>query len=302
MTVAVLRMTRDLHFEGLATKRGPRALSERKMLMFGRIGPSSAIAVTLLLFVAIQPTYGWGARGHRIATRIAQDRLSPKAAAAVRELLNEGDTLVGIANWADHEGHDVVPASAPWHYVNIPITERRYDARFCGRNGCVVSKIHHYRKVLADRRAPRRERQLALLFLVHLVEDVHQPLHVGDNHDRGGNSTQVQFLREGTNLHRLWDSGVIDHTGTERVLADRVTARINAERVKEWSRGDVEDWATESLLLAQRAYFFPKGARQPIVSGTRLGEEYERLALPLIEDRLAQAGIRLANELNAIFP
>ena len=102
--------------------------------------------------------------------------------------------MVDIANWADGEGHEAVPGSAPWHYVNVPITATRYDARFCSGGDCVVERIKHFRSVLADRRAPLRDRQRALLFLVHLVADVHQPLHVGDHHDKGGNLTQVQFL------------------------------------------------------------------------------------------------------------
>jgi hypothetical protein len=248
------------------------------------------------------PAFGWGPRAHRIATRIAVQRLTPKAAAAVRELLHEGDTLVDVADWADHEGHDAVPGSAPWHYVNVPITAKKYDAKYCPERGCVVSKIKHYRKVLADRNAPRRERQRALLFLVHLVEDLNQPLHVGDNGDRGGNLTQVQFLGEGDNLHRLWDSALIDRSGqSERDWTDQVAALVTPEHVKEWSKGDVEDWADESLDAARRAYYYPVGAARPLPSGTRLGEDYARLARPIVRERLARAGVRLANELNEIF-
>ena len=166
------------------------------------------IAFAVLLTLA-SSALAWGPQGHRVITRIALARLTPKAAAQVRALLNEGDDLVDVCTWADHEGHDVVPGSAPWHYVNVPIDAPRFDAKFCPKGGCVVSKIKHYREVLADPKAPRKERQLALLFLVHFVEDVHQPMHVGDNRDHGGNDTQVQFDREGTNLHRLWAAAVV---------------------------------------------------------------------------------------------
>src|SRR4051794_20942755 len=134
------------------------------------------LTVLLACFVALivrtpATAWAWGAHGHRIATRVAESRLTPEARAAVRELLHQGDTLVGIANWADHEGHDVAPASGPWHYVNVPITATRYEAQYCAGGNCVVDKIKHYRSVLRDQRAPLRERQRALLFLVHLVED-----------------------------------------------------------------------------------------------------------------------------------
>jgi hypothetical protein len=109
-----------------------------------------ALAAALALPSAVQ---AWGPHGHRITARVAQARLTPAARAAVRELLHKGDTLVDISTWADDEGHDAVPGSAPWHYVNVPITATRYDPHFCSGGGCVVARIKHFRSVLVDRRA-----------------------------------------------------------------------------------------------------------------------------------------------------
>jgi hypothetical protein len=263
----------------------------------------SPLAIALALSLGFPPgARAWGPHGHRIATRVAEARLTPAARAALRDLLHEGDTLVDVSTWADEEGHDAVPGSAPWHYVNVPLGATRYDARYCAGGDCVVARIKHFQAVLADRSAPRRERQRALLFLVHLVEDVHQPLHVGDNRDHGGNQTQIQFLGEGTNLHRLWDSGLINAIDrNERAWVERITPLLTAENVRSWSQGSIEDWATESLLDAKKAYHFPAGARQPLMSGTRLGGDYVAFAQPILERRLAQAGVRLAHELNALF-
>lgn len=248
------------------------------------------------------PALAWGPRAHRIASRIAEARLTPEARKAVRELLHDGDTLVTVATWADEDGHDAVPGSAPWHYVNVSITSARYDARDCPAGACVVEKIKHFRKVLADRRTPKAERARALLFLVHLVEDVHQPLHVGDNHDRGGNQTQIQFRGNGTNLHRLWDTDIVNAVSRdERFWVDRIERLLSSENIRMWSRGTVEDWANESLQDAKAAYHFPQGTRNPLPSGTTLDNDYVAFARPMIERRLAQAGVRLANELNAIF-
>ena len=268
-----------------------------------RLRPSAVLAcVALTLATSPNSARAWGAPGHRIAARVAEARLTPEARTSIRELLNEGDTLADISTWADREGHDVVPDSAPWHYVNVPIAANRYESRDCSDRGCVVSKIKHYRSVLANRRAPRRDRQIALLFLVHLTEDIHQPLHVGDNHDRGGNLTQVQFLGRGTNLHRLWDTDLIREIDRdERAWVERIGRSISPKNVEDWSRGDVEDWATESLLEARKAYHYPEGSKQLIASGTRVGDDYTAFARPIIERRLAQAGVRLANELNAAF-
>ena len=250
------------------------------------------------------PAFGWGPQAHRVITRIALERLSPKASAAIRDLLNPGDTLVEVCTWADQDAYDVEPDSGPWHYVNVPIDAPRYEDKFCGRKGeCVVSQIKHFRKVLADAKAPRQDRRRALLFLVHFVEDIHQPLHVGDNRDRGGNLTQVRFFGDdGTNLHRVWDSGLMRHIGgNDRTWVDRVEPLITPDHVKTWSAGTVEDWANESLKAAKVAYLVPKGPKGPMPSGTTLGREYVEAAEPILREQMARAGVRLANELNAIF-
>jgi hypothetical protein len=246
--------------------------------------------------------WAWGAHGHRIATRIAEARLTPSAKVAVRELLLEGDTLLTVCNWADHDGHDVVPGSAPWHYVNVPIEASHYSDRYCRGGNCVVAKIRQFRKVLADKRAPKAERARALLFFAHLVEDMHQPLHVGDNHDRGGNDTQVQYFNVGVNLHRLWDSTMIDEASRdEREWVRRIEPLLTPENIEAWSKGTVESWADESLAAAKKAYRDPRNPSRLITSGDRLGREYAEANLPVIRLRLAQAGVRLANELNALF-
>jgi len=257
---------------------------------------------TAALLAPAAPALAWGPHGHRIATRIAEGRLSPEARAAVRELLHEGDTLLDVCTWADGDGHFAVPGSAPWHYVNVPIDAPRYSDRYCRRGDCVVAKIRQYRKVLADRRAPRAERARALLFFVHFVEDVHQPLHVGDHNDRGGNSTQVQFFNEGVNLHRLWDTTMInDASRDEREWVRRIEPLLTPEHVADWTRNEVEAWADESLAEAKKAYHDPRNPARLISSGDQLGRDYAEAAVPVIRLRLAQAGVRLAHELNTIF-
>jgi nuclease S1 len=262
-------------------------------------GPSLLV---LLALTAGSPAFAWGPQAHRVIAGVANDRLTPAASAGVRELLLEGDTLADVANWADSDGHDVFPNSARWHYVNVPISAQRYDARYCGRGDCVVEKIKQYHKILANRGASKQERQHALLFLVHFVADIHQPLHVGDNGDRGGNLTQIQFLDRGTNLHRLWDSDMIRQIGgNDRAWAGRIKQTMTPEAIKAWSQGTVEDWADESLRAAKRAYHGPEGSRAPLASGTRLGMEYVRMADPILREQMGRASVRLANELNAIF-
>ena len=257
---------------------------------------------TALSILAASLASAWGPQGHRVIARVAEDRLTPAARAAIKDLLHQGDTLAGIANWADNEGHDAVPSSAPWHYINVPIGDAHFDAKLIRRDDNVVVQIKHFRKVLADKTKPKQDRQRALLFLVHFVSDIHQPLHVGDNNDRGGNSTQVQFFNTGTNLHRLWDSDLIHKVGgNDRAWVYQVDKLITPESVKDWSKGSVDDWADESLQVAKQAYRKSPSDRQPMGTGAILDEPYLKQVEPLLKEQMARASVRLANELNAIF-
>lgn len=225
--------------------------------------------------------------------------MTPAALAAVRSLLGPRQSLADIANWADEQRE--VRRSAQWHYVDVPISAPRYDPRFCPPDGCIVSKIEDLRRVLQDPRASRAKKQQALKFLVHFIQDVHQPLHVGDTGSRGGNTIQVRFFGLGTNLHQVWDFRIMEwHSRDEATWLRELNVLATSEMTAEWSKGTVEDWANESLALARLAYRLP-GTGTLIKSGTKLGEEYCWFALPIVQRRLAQAGVRLAWTLNEIF-
>ncbi|MDE2104701.1 MAG: S1/P1 nuclease [Patescibacteria group bacterium] len=262
--------------------------------------PRSLAAAVLALTLGLsagQPAHAWGKLGHRLTARLAESHVSDRTKAAVAELLDDGEDLATASMWADVHKRQL-KGSAPWHYVNVPIDEPRYDARFCPESGCVVSKIAEFRAVLADKSKPREERQKALRFVVHLVGDLHQPLHVGDNGDRGGNDTQVRFFKTGTNMHALWDRLLIENAGKDEViwLGELVELDTDENRAA-WSKGTVEDWATESLKAAKVAYKVP-GADRLVERGEKLGGEYFEANIGTVRERLAQGGIRLARVLN----
>ncbi len=139
------------------------------------------------------------------------------------------------------------------------------------------------------------------MFLVHFIQNLHQPLHVGDDGYRGGTRLQVRFFDLGSNLHRVWDPQVIQwHSRDENQWLRELEALVTLANVAAWSGGTVEDWATESLADARVAYRLP-GTDELITPGTRLGDEYCRFAPRIIQRRLAQAGVRLAWSLNQVF-
>jgi hypothetical protein len=165
-----------------------------------------------------------------------------------------------------------------------------------------VPKIRELRVVLKDRSRPVEERRQALRFLVHLVEDLHMPLHVGENLDKGGNNLQVRWFDRGSNLHRVWDSGIIDRAGRgeDGWLADLIATDTDEVRGKAQT-GSVEDWATESLLAARQAYQ-NTATGQRIKPGAKLGDAYQAANLPVVRRRLYQSGVRLATVLNDVWP
>ncbi len=245
------------------------------------------------------PALAWGRIGHRVAATMAEGRLTPAARDAVHAILGPGVSLADVSTWAD--GQKEVEESYRWHFVNVSISADRYDSRHCSPKGCVVSKIEDFRRILKNSQAGRPQKQQALKFLIHLIGDLHQPLHVGDDSDQGGNLLQVRFFGVGSNLHRLWDSQVMErHTKNEKVWLWDFDFVANPKMVSEWSKGTPADWATESLHSAREAYRVP-GSDKWMRSGARLGNDYYRFALPVIRTQLTKAGIRIAFVLNTIF-
>jgi hypothetical protein len=242
----------------------------------------------------------WGRLAHRSATIVAERRLSPAARAAIRDLLEPGETLADASLWAD-EHRQAVFGSGAWHYVNVPIVELHYDARFCAPIGCVVSKIGDLKESLGNATAPREARQQALRLLIHFVEDLHQPVHVGDRGDRGGNDLQLRFQNRGTNLHRLWDEEIVErHSTDESTWVTELDGIAKTAAARGWSTGTVESWADESLAAARRAYAVP-GSPATLQPGAKIGDDYFEMALPIVQRRLAQAAVRLSTMLNEIF-
>jgi hypothetical protein len=241
---------------------------------------------------------GWGRLGHRASAQLAESRLTPRARAIIRDLLEAGEALADASTWADENARDI-PGSAAWHFVNVPISSTRYNPRYCRPQGCVVTKISEFRRIISDRHATRSQRRMALRFFVHLVQDLHQPLHIADRNDRGGNNLQLQYGRfESTNLHQLWDSGLLfRHYRHEGELLSDLVALARQPAARGWPAGSIEDWANESLNVGRRAYLIP-GSNYYLRPGGSIGRDYEKENLPRVLERLARAGVRLASLLN----
>lgn len=252
-----------------------------------------SLPVAGALLLAPHGSARWGVLGHRVVARIAETRLTVPARAEVRALLH-GGTLVDVAMWAD----SIRPhrrTTAPWHYVNVPITDSVFDrASVCpDPPGCVVSAIERFQSRLADRTLPAQDRAEALRFLVHLIGDLHQPLHAGDDHDRGGNSVLVTYLGRTTNLHALWDSGLLEARGLrEEPFTAALLEEMRTIDLDSLAQGTVEAWTMASHDRARDFAY-------PVPGNGFLTPAYGASRAPLIDRALIEGGIRLAAVLNA---
>lgn len=248
------------------------------------------------LFCGALPVYGWGPEGHSLVARIAQAELTPAALAQTAAILGPGQTLASIASWADQVRRERAN-TATWHYIDIPIDRPHMDlARDCPKSDCVVALIPLQRAVLSNPAATPLERKEALMFLVHFVGDMHQPLHSSDNKDKGGNDVRVAFFGRPGNLHSTWDSGLLSRMGKEDELFPALLKEAEKHR-KKWSRGTVADWAEESHRAAQKIVY-GKLPKEPQGAPEALDEVYEKTAAPLIRTQIEKAGDRLARVLN----
>ncbi|HVR81195.1 MAG TPA: S1/P1 nuclease [Luteimonas sp.] len=269
--------------------------------------------LALALALPAAPVLAWAKLGHRIIGELAQRELTPAARAEVARLLvGEPDpTLAGVADWADtlrQSNSDRFKRTARWHYVNFPRSECAYvPERDCPDGNCAIAAIDAQRLVLADPQQSRVHRVEALKFLVHVVGDVHQPLHAGYADDRGGNGYQISLRTniapeayardhysdgiQGTNLHAIWDYYIVATHDTDAArYADELLARPHIGRGLEPTIPNPADWAMESCNLIHIWSVYP--------NGHKLDAAYLQQMRPRAEVRLLQAGHRLAMLLN----
>jgi hypothetical protein len=256
--------------------------------------PTRLLIATLLLANAASPVAAWGPTGHRVVAGIAQNHLTAEAAAVVRELLNP-DTLVEASTWADEiKSDDSWGHASVWHYVNLDDGASYVPREIT--DGEDPRDIHeatlHFVNVLGTSSSSKTERVEAVRWLVHLVGDLHQPLHVGRRGDMGGNRVDAVWHGSPTNMHRVWDSGMIRSTQLSySELALSIDTASSAE-IATWQASSPLDWLSESLALRNRAYQPPDPSR-----GGSYRYSYEHL--DLVRQRLRVAGIRLAGLLNS---
>ena len=251
----------------------------------------------LLLFLFSVSGYAitddWGKTGHRTTGEIAEKYLTETARNAVKKLLNN-HSLAYVSTFADEVKSDTLyKGYSPWHYVNFSF-DKKYGEEKPSEYGDLVTGIKKCIAVLKNQDTTKDEKVFYLKMLVHFVGDLHQPLHVGRGEDKGGNDIQVRWFKEGSNLHRVWDSDMIDEYGMSYTELASNMDHLTEKEYNQIKKGTLLDWIYESQKLAQKVYASAK-------IGEKLGYRYMYENFPSVRTQLQKGGIRLAVILNDIF-
>lgn len=235
----------------------------------------------------------WGPTGHRTIGKIADQYLKKRVRCKIEKILN-GQSLAKVSTYADDIKSDrSFSKYYSWHYVNFPDNSSYQDSPK-NEKGDVVMGIQTCIRKLKDATTSNTDQEFYLKMLVHFVGDMHQPLHVGHAEDKGGNTIQVRWFDDGTNIHRVWDSDMIEHYNmTYTELADNAD-QLNKGQVKAIQQGNIIDWVHESKELSKVVYASAS-------SGDKLGYRYMYDHFNLLRSQLQKGGIRLAKILNDIY-
>lgn len=236
--------------------------------------------------------YPWGQKGHDTVAYIAECHLSPEAKAAAEELL-DGRSIVYYANWLDNASHTPEYSfSKTWHYKNIDEDETFETAKI-NEKGDIVTALEKQIAVLRDTTLSKEERSLALKMTVHLLGDIHQPMHLGHASDLGGNRWEVRYFKNPTNLHSVWDSKIVEsaHKWSYSEWQQQIDRADSAQTAEILSLSTPQDWAKETYMISKEIY-----EKTP----QDFNIEYNYIAewTPLIEQQFLKGGLRLAEVLN----
>ena len=254
---------------------------------------------TLLLLIFIfsivfaNAAEDWGKTGHRATGEIAEQYLSKRARKKIEALLN-GQSLALVSNYADDIKSDERYRSyGTWHYVNFPFGAR-YETHPKNENGDIINAIDSCIAVLKDDNESRENKVFHLKLLVHFIGDLHQPLHIGLAEDKGANDFQVRWFNDGTNLHSVWDTKIIESYNMSYTELASNTDRLTNAQLAYIKGGDVLSWMYESRALCEDIYANTN-------SGEKLGYKYMYKYSNVVRSQLQKGGIRLAVLLNEIF-
>lgn len=261
-------------------------------------------AMSIIMLMSNISAFGWGQKGHDVVAAIAEQHLTRKAKKAITEIL-DGKSIVYYSSWMDNiqnspdwdKGYN---KTKTWHYANVDKGET-YQTMQKNENGDVITGLEFLTKELTENYDNLTDSTRAdyVKMIVHMVGDMHCPMHAGRLSDRGGNGTKVKWFGQNTNLHSIWDSKIIESArkwGYKEWVEQ--LDRTDKKFKKEVMRGTYEDWFKETVEGAASIYEYVESMQK---ENPNLSYQFVYDFSPLLEDRLLVGGYRLAFVLNEIF-
>lgn len=234
----------------------------------------------------------WGKNGHRAVGDVAADYLAEEARRALDRVLGH-ESLAIASTWMDEVRSDPsYDYMSDWHWVTIP-DGMSYAETEKNPNGDIIQVLRSAISDLKQGNLNAEEEKEKVKIVIHLVGDIHMPLHVGTGEDRGGNDVDVEWFWDSSNLHRVWDSGMIDESQLSYTELAESINHPTEEQIHQWQKEDILDWAAESMELRDQVYDLP--------DDRSINYEYMYHNYDILEQRLLQAGVRLAGVLNEIY-
>lgn len=252
------------------------------------------LSIALALLIPAM-ALAWGPKGHDTVAYIAEKHLSKKALKKVTAVL-EGHSLVYVANWLDNASHtDEYAYTKTWHYVNVDPEEGTYAESKKDSAGDAVVAINTLVENLKSGELTPEEERVQLMMLIHIVGDIHCPMHAGRKSDRGGNGTKVKYFGSQKKLHSVWDSEIVEsaHRWGYSEWQEQVD-RATPKQVQAYMQGTPNDWIEETVVLAN--YIYENSA-----TGANLSYDYVAQYTPILEEQFLKGGIRLAKLIEEIY-
>ncbi|MDB5192386.1 MAG: Nuclease [Segetibacter sp.] len=252
----------------------------------------------IIFFYFPYQSQAWGVLGHRIVGHIAESQLTPKAKKEIEKILGT-ETLAMSSNWMDFIKSDTTyNYLGNWHYINFKpwLSTEDFNA-FLKEDSSTnaYTKIFFLVKELKNKKLLKDTQLMYLRILVHLVGDIHQPMHTARPEDRGGNSIKVMWFNTPTNLHALWDESLVNFQQLSYTEYSKVINYSTKMQRATWTKQPLSEWLYESYRISEQLYAEIKQPDQ------KLSYNYNFQHIATVNEQLLKGGVRLGGLLNEIF-
>ncbi len=255
------------------------------------------LLISLLYFIP-SGTFAWGTIGHRVVGEIAESYLTPKARLAVQKILGT-ESIAMASTWADFIRSDsTYKYLNSWHYIDFKegLSESEFKVYLATDSATdAYTKLNFLIKQLKNKQLYAVKKKLYVRLLIHIVGDIHQPLHTGRPEDLGGNKIKLSWFNQLTNLHAVWDEKIIDNQQLSYTEYTKAINHTTPAKVAKWQHQPIADWLLESYTIVGKIY---DEVSEP---EKKLSYRYNFDHIETVNSRLLKAGVRLAGIINQLF-